>query len=185
MDFAKVVNIMEDIKDKIPEGKYLELYDEIQKAHNTDEEEGGIRHEIKVIYNIAIEVINLQEIELPSDWDNSDMDWSSHEDDHGPNGVEYDEEQIEENISIYLTEEVETLLDYESLATVASYELRDIIHSRTKNNWWSYLDCSENIGILNDYIINKREELAEKKRLGLIEYRIHPLKIACIGIVPV
>lgn len=173
MDFAKVVNIMEDIKDKIPEGKYLKLYEEIQKAHNTDADQGGIRHIVSIEYIVEIDVINLTEIELDDGWQGTDADWASYIEADKPMDSEIYSEITE--YPIYLTEHttIEPIGEIMTIVDTARY-CRDIIHNKTNKLWWIYL-ADPPIDDIYKKVNKNVKELEESRKLGLKEYRVCPL----------
>tara|TARA_R110002153_G_scaffold214871_3_gene367508 strand:+ start:1570 stop:2121 length:552 start_codon:yes stop_codon:yes gene_type:complete len=182
MDFEKIERILWDNKDKIPQGDYIDLCEQIQIAHKKDDSKGGIRHGIFIEFNISIKIIPLTETDVSSDWENSEEDWENHE--YADKPIYYEEEAIDDEYTIFLTEVMEEEdLGYIPTSELAA-ELRDTIHSSTKNHWWLYIDKEVTLDTLYNKIHIKKIELEEKKKLGLLEYRVEPLRIACKRIYP-
>lgn len=186
MDFTVVERILWDNKDKIPQGDYIELCEEIQKAHNADAEVGGILHTLEINYMVGIQVINLTETELITDMDGEDEeDWDNHMQADKPIDMEPIAETAE--TLIMLKEEIFWHDSDRDLYETQDI-LKDLLHKSNINSLWLYMHLPNQtehhggedytpIDRLYKRLSDRVKVLEQNKELGLQLYRVLPLKI--------
>tara|TARA_R110002153_G_scaffold100084_1_gene235950 strand:+ start:50 stop:601 length:552 start_codon:yes stop_codon:yes gene_type:complete len=172
MDFQKIETILWDNKDKIPQGDYIKLCEEIQKIHNNDPKK-GIKHYINIKYIVEIQIIRLTETELSEEWETNELRWEDHIEEDKP--IEIEEIVICKSFSLYLNKFCCIDSCWELLYDVAD-KLKDNLHDRNTKNWWIYLDNEKIISELYEKVFIRRNEINEDERNGLLVYRTTPIK---------
>ena len=178
MDFTVVERILWDNKDKIPQGDYIELCEEIQKAHNADDEVGGISHTLDINYMVGIQVINLTETELITDMDGEDEeDWDNHMEADKP----IERELIVETAETFINLKQPTSWNDSDRDLYETQNiLKDLLHKSNFNSWWLYIHLpafEDPIHRVYERLSERVKVLEQNKELGLQLYRVLPLNI--------